>query len=327
MAGLFPDDNGCVSGLVLCNANAGELARLDYYMAIRGQVRRSVTVKTGNGNAISASGYIMQPDDSAQMSAWDQDGWIASHGAAETRAVAEIMAHRDSHSPAQLAQKLPGIRIRASAWVAAQARPADPTRDISRDVVVHAHHRPYVNFFAAEELDLQHRRYDGSLSEVMNRGGQLLGHAVSVLPYDPRRDQVLIVEQFRTPVFMGGDPAPWVWEVVSGLIDPGETPETAAHRETLEEAGLTLSRLEPVASAYSSTGANSEFVNMFVAIADFGTRGAGGGLDAEGEDIRVRILSFASLMDGVDNRRFRDTPLITSALWLALHRDRLRKAS
>jgi ADP-ribose diphosphatase len=226
-----------------------------------------------------------------------------------------------------VARRLPGIRIRAAARVAAQARPTDAEHDLVRDVVVHAHHRRYSNFFAAEEMDLQYRRYDGQLSPVLNRGAQILGQAVVVLPYDVARDAVLLVQQFRAPVFMGGDPSPWIQEPVSGLIDPGENAEFAAHREAMEEAGLNLLRLEKVGGLYSSTGANSEFVHMFVGLADFNSRQSGGGLAEEGEDIRGEIVAYDDLIKGVDQGRYCDMPLVTTALWLARHRDRLRTAA
>ena len=229
-------------------------------------------------------------------------------------------------SAEEMAARFRPIGIRAEAWVTAQGRPAAKGRDLARDVVVHGEVRPYLKFFAMQEMDLQFRQHDGRMSAVMNRAALLVGEAVVVLPYDPVRDCVLLVEQFRAPVFMAGDPDPWVWEPVAGLVDPGETPEQAAHREAAEEAGLSIARLEPAGRVYSSTGSSSEFLNLFVGIADLpALPKGGGGLDAEGEDIRSRILSFDELMAGVDGAVYRDMPLVTTALWLARHRDRLRK--
>ena len=317
---------GSISGVLASGLTRDDLARLEFYEGGYSYDLRPLTVQQGTNGAVQAQ-VFMPPGGIWQADApWSLDRWVDEWAPQSEQAAVEVMAHFGRLSPQDVARRFPGIRIRAAAWVAAQARAGDPDRDLSRDVVVHAHHRRYSNFFAAEEMDLQYRRYDGSLSPVLNRGAQILGQAAIVLPYDPRLDSVLIVEQFRAPLLMGGDRAPWLWQPVAGLVDPGETPQQAAHREAMEEAGLTLTRLEPVAGVYSSPGANSDYLNLFVGLSDFTTRQEGGGLADEGEDIRVDIISFSDLMQGVDQRRYRDMQLTTTALWLARHRDRLREA-
>ena len=152
----------------------------------------------------------------------------------------------------------------------------------------------------------------------------LVGRASVVLPYDPVRDQVLLVEQFRAATFIAGEKRPWMWEPVAGLIDLGETPEQAAYREAAEEAGVTISHLEKVTQGYPSSGASGEFVYIFVGVADLSDIRGGGGVAGENEDLRSEILSFDALMQGIDDHRYQDMPLITAALWLSRHRERLR---
>jgi len=327
---LQPEDGKTVSGLLVRGLGDRDIARLAYYAGALGKQRKTVTLHPGDGSVLQGQVFFQRPSQQnapAQGStgqACSDEGWVVKWGSFAVRVATEVMVHFGHLSEKQIASRLPGIRIRAAAWVAAQARPADLTRDLSRDVVVHAHHHPYSNFFAAQEMDLQYRRFDGTLSPVLNRGAQVLGQAVVVLPYDPARDAVLLVEQFRTPVFIAGDRAPWGIEPVSGLIDPGETPEMAAHRETKEEAGLHLSRLEPVASVYSSSGSSTEFVYIFIGLSDLGNVNKDGGLAEEGEDIRSQVVGFDALMEGIDTQQFCDMPLVTAALWLGRHRDRLR---
>lgn len=314
-------------GVLVRGLSDEDIARVRYYEGGFDYDLLPVSVNLDDGAAADAQVFFPEPGLWQSDQPWSLSDWQAKWGAISTRAATEVMAHYGHLSAAEIAARFPGIRNRAAAWVAAQARPADPDRNLARDVVVQAHHRPYVNFFAAQEMDLQFRRHDGTLSPVLNRGAQVLGQATVVLPYDPQRDAVLLIEQFRAPVYIGGDPAPWVWEPISGLIDPGETPQQAAHREAMEEAGLHLSHLDPVAGSYSSTGASSEFVHMFIGLTDLGDITPTGGLADEGEDIRSRVISFDALMHGIDNQQFRDMPLVTAALWLARHRDRLRKTA
>ncbi len=162
------------------------------------------------------------------------------------------------------------------------------------------------------------------MGPTINRGTILIGEAAVVLPYDLRRDAVLLIEQFRAAIYIGGATSPWTLEPPAGLIDPGETPEQAARRETREEVGLEVDHLEAVGSLYSSSGSSSEYVHVFCGLTDFSSVVGGGGVPSEGEDIRSKVMSFQELMQGVDNRTFQDMPLVTAALWLARHRDRLR---
>lgn len=153
------------------------------------------------------------------------------------------------------------------------------------------------------------------------------GDAVTVLPYDPRRDRVLLVEQFRAGPFGRGDPLPWQLEAIAGRVDPGETPEDAARREALEEAGLVLGPLEMVAEYYPSPGAMTEYIYSYVAITDLpdGVTGVYGSED-EAEDIRGHLLSFEALMAAVARGEVANAPLILTALWLQRERGWLRKA-
>jgi nudix-type nucleoside diphosphatase (YffH/AdpP family) len=324
---LEPASGQTAPGLLIRGLDGVDIDRLNFYEGKYNYGLIPRTVVRGDGTAQVAQVFFPPTGRWAVGNAWSLEGWAHKWGPLIVRSAVEVMDYFGQLSPSEVGQRLTGIRLRAAAWVAAQGRAADPDHELSHeDVVVHAHHRRYSNFFAAEEMDLQFRHFDGSLGPVLNRGAQVLGQAAVVLPYDPVLDAVLMVEQFRTPVFMGGDRAPWIWEPVSGLVDPGETAQEAAHREAMEEAGLTLLHLEEVAGLYSSTGANSEFVYLFVGLADFSTRQNGGGLADEGEDIRARIVGFDDLMVGIDKGRYRDMPLVTTALWLARHRDRLRQA-
>lgn len=314
-------------GLLLRGLSPEDVARLDFYEGGFGYDLRPVTIALQAGDSVEAQVYFPRPGVWETGTPWDLDGWAADWAPVVCRAASEMMAYFGRVDGDEIARRYPPMLIRAAAWVAAQARPADPGRDVARDVVVRDFRHAHLNFYGMDEADLQFRRHDGGMSPVLNRCALMVGQAAVVLPYDPRRDAVLLVEQFRAPVFFSGDRAPWVWEPVAGLVDPGETPEQTAHRETAEEAGLGLDRLEKVGSVYSSTGSSGEFVHLYVGLADLADTTENGGLSSEGEDIRSRIVPYETLMEGIDTHRYRDMPLVACALWLARHRDRLREVA
>lgn len=312
-------------GLLVRALSQQDLEALNFYEGGFDYALKSVNVQLKDGTEVVASVYFPSPGLWKAGAIWDLQDWIVDWAALTLRAAQEVMAYQGRMTAAEVAQCFPSIRTRAGAWLAAQAQAEDPDHDLSRDVVVHSHKRAYLNFFGMEEIDLQFRRYDGTLSPVINRSAALVGRASVVLPYDPVRDEVLLIEQFRAATFIAGEQRPWMWEPVAGLVDPGETPEQAAHREAMEEAGVTLTTLEPVAQVYPSSGASGEFIHIYVGIGDLTVREAGGGLASEGEDIRCKIIGFDELMQEVDAQSYLDMPLMTAALWLARHRERLRR--
>jgi ADP-ribose pyrophosphatase len=193
------------------------------------------------------------------------------------------------------------------------------------DVQVLAKRRPYTGFFAVEEYDLRFRRFDGGMSDVVSRTAFVTGDAVTVLPYDAVRDRVLLIEQFRPAPFVRGDAECWSLEAIAGRVDAGETPEDAARREAVEEAGLALGDLLFVAGYYPSPGAVAEYLYSYVALTDLPDGIAGVfGLDGEAEDIRGHLVSFDALMGLVQSGEINNAPLVLTALWLARERGRLR---
>lgn len=323
---LVPAPSGRVRGIVLRGLGEADLDRLRFYEGGFGYAQQPVRLRV-DGTEVAASAFLPRAQASARLrpaGPWRLAEWVERWGAMELRAAEEAMAWHGRLPADEVARRMGPIRRRAWAWLAARAR--SPARDAGRRVEVLEHRRAWLNFFGMEEARLRFLRHDGTMSAPVERAALMVGDAVVVLPYDPARDCVLLTEQFRAPVFLCGDPDPWTWEPVAGLIDAGEVPEDAARREAMEEAGLELARLEPAGRVYSSTGSSGEFLHLFVGIADLSApRRAGGGVAAEGEDIRTRILGYDALMRGVDECRYRDMPLVTVALWLARHRDRLRK--
>jgi nudix-type nucleoside diphosphatase (YffH/AdpP family) len=126
------------------------------------------------------------------------------------------------------------------------------------------------------------------------------GAAVAVLPYDPQRKTVVLVEQFRPAPFVTGGEEQTL-EVVAGIIDEADS-AAAARREALEEAGLQLGALEYVATTWTMPGISTEKLTLYLAAYTASDRiAAGGGVEAEDENIRVvemGIAHFLRLMAG-----------------------------
>ena len=178
-------------------------------------------------------------------------------------------------------------------------------------------------FYRLDRLRLRHDLHGGGQSGLVEREQFVRGNVVGVLPYDPASDSVLLVEQFR-PGAIHQSPDPWLWEIVAGMIDDGETPEAAARREAYEETGLRLTRLEPISRYLTSPGAGPEEVHVFLGECDLAGAGGLHGLADEDEDILARVLSAERAIAMLDGREIRNGLSIIALQWFALRRLRRR---
>lgn len=178
-------------------------------------------------------------------------------------------------------------------------------------------------FYSLDRLHLRHLQFSGEMGPTLSRELFIRHDAVCVLPYDPQRDEVVLIEQFRVGA-MGKSASPWLLELVAGLIDTDEQPEQVALREAVEEANLALTSLWPITQYFPSPGGSDERVYLYLGRCD--SQGAGGvhGLAEEGEDIRVHVLPLEDALDAVKDGRINNAASIIALQWLALNRAEVR---
>ena len=175
----------------------------------------------------------------------------------------------------------------------------------------------YQGFFKLVRLRLRHKLFAGGWSKEITRELFVRGHAAAVLPYDAVRDEIILVEQFRVgAVFEQG--TPWLFEIVAGIVDEGETAEDVVRREAVEEAGLVLGRLTPISSYYPSPGACSERISLFLGEVDVSLAPTQGGLSNENEDIRVHRVPRLLAMQWLAEGKLDNASTIIALQWLAL---------
>ncbi|KCV81790.1 ADP-ribose pyrophosphatase [Actibacterium atlanticum] len=315
-------------GLLARDVSPAALDRLAFYEAGQGYHPQTRTVETQSG-PVAAQVWLPQhavtPGGTFDLSDW-QMRWADVADVA----AAEVMSHFGQSAPDAVAKRYLPIRARAAARVnARQSAPTTLRRHAAReDVEVIRHRQAYAHFFSVEEYELRHRKFDGSISAPLDRAVFVSTDAVTVLPYDPVRDRVLLIEQFRMGPFGRGDQQCWSLEAIAGRIEPGEPTEETARREAMEEAGLEIGEMRRIGSYYASPGAKSEYIFSYLALCDLPDSAAGlGGLLSEGEDIRAHVISYDHAMALLQSGEVENSPLMVSLQWLALHREELRASA
>jgi nudix-type nucleoside diphosphatase (YffH/AdpP family) len=184
-----------------------------------------------------------------------------------------------------------------------------------KKVVIHAERRVFDGVFKLSEAEVSFERFDGTMSRPVTRLCFERGDSVAALLYNTDSERVLLVEQFKYPTYEHGPG--WIMETVSGIVESGETPESALRREVLEEVGYEIATLEPIATFYVSPGGSSERVFLHYAeVTEAGKVGDGGGVGAEGEDIRTVELTLEELGRLLATGSIQDAKTLVGLQWL-----------
>lgn len=198
-----------------------------------------------------------------------------------------------------------------------------PVTFAKNDVEIIARETLYSGFFSMELYRFRHRLFNGEMSGEIKREIFERGHAAVLLPYDPVRDEVVLVEQVRIAAYDTSE-TPWLLEMVAGMIEEGESVEDVARREALEEAGLVVGRTKPVLSYLASPGGTTERSSIMVGEVDATTAEGIHGLADENEDIRVHVVSRKLAYQWVEEGKIDNAASVIALQWLQLHYQTLR---
>ena len=192
------------------------------------------------------------------------------------------------------------------------------------DVEIIAREKLYRGFFSLDLYRFRHRLFNGEMSGEVRREIFERGHASVLLPFDPVRDEVVLIEQIRIAAYDTSE-TPWLLELVAGMIEPGESVEDVARREAMEEAGLTVGRTKPVLNYLASPGGTSERLSILVGEVDATQAEGIHGLVEENEDIRVHVVSREQAYQWVNEGKIDNAASVIALLWLQLHYQEIRQ--
>ncbi|MFD1384395.1 NUDIX domain-containing protein [Rhodanobacter aciditrophus] len=191
--------------------------------------------------------------------------------------------------------------------------------DVQKDEVV------YDGFFKMHKRTLRHRKFNGEWSDTMTREMMVRPDAVCVLLFDPVKDKLLLIEQFRP--CLPAHESPWLLELVAGMVEEGESDEDVARRESLEEAGVEVLRMEYMMRFVPSPGGLVEHLRMYAGEfeSDKVDLTATMGLDEEHEDIKLHLIA-ADEVQGLLDQDIVNASTIMGLQWFMLNKHKLLTA-
>ncbi|HBR6866223.1 TPA: GDP-mannose pyrophosphatase NudK [Klebsiella aerogenes] len=159
------------------------------------------------------------------------------------------------------------------------------------------------NYFLLRNMTYELTRRDGSVvrhkREVYDRG-----NGATVLLYNPNKQSVVLVRQFRVATWLNGNPDGMLIETCAGLLD-NDAPEVCIRKEAIEETGYQVGEARKVFELYMSPGGVTELIHFFIAEYSEAQRAnRGGGVDDE--DIEVLELPFVRALEMVASGEIQD---------------------
>ena len=191
------------------------------------------------------------------------------------------------------------------------------------DWKIHNKAKMYDGHFAVTKCELSHETFNGGVTPVLTRELVTRNDAVALVPYDPETDQVVLIEQFRVGAIR--EQRPWLMEVVAGLLEEGESPEQVAIRESVEEIGCAATHLQRIAGFYPSPGGFSEWVHLYVGKVSVADVREYGGLEHEGEDIKVHIIAASDIPLMLSTGEVCSAIAIIGLQWFVANRENIRR--
>ncbi|HZG25959.1 MAG TPA: GDP-mannose pyrophosphatase NudK [Chitinophagaceae bacterium] len=162
--------------------------------------------------------------------------------------------------------------------------------------------------YILKKVTFDYKKKNGE-SEQKNLEVYDRGNAATVLLYNVQNRTVILLKQFRLPAFMNGSASGMLLETCAGLLED-DSPEECVKRETEEETGYKISKVQKVFDVYMSPGSVTELLHFFVAEYSNDMKvNEGGGLEGE-EDIEVLEIPFDQALSMIESGEIQDAKTI-----------------
>lgn len=187
------------------------------------------------------------------------------------------------------------------------------------DVEIQSREYAFKGFVQVEKVSLRHRLFNQTeYTSAIQRELIRRKEAACVLIYNDQQQKFALIEQFRVGA-IDDEISPWQLEIIAGVLDGDESPESCIRRESIEESGCELNQIKHLFSFYPSAGACDEIFHLYVAQAALPAEGGVFGMPDEGENIQLHIIDYSDLSLLLKSNRLKNAPVIMALQWLQQH--------
>jgi nudix-type nucleoside diphosphatase (YffH/AdpP family) len=165
------------------------------------------------------------------------------------------------------------------------------------------------NWYILNKVTFDYKKEDDTWQtqkrEVYDRG-----NGAAILLYNSKKKTVILTRQFRLPTYLNGNKSGMMIEACAGLLDL-DHPEQCVIRETEEETGYRITKVEKIMETYMSPGAVTEILYLFTGAYDESMKvSEGGGVAHEHENIEVMEMSFEEAYAMIESGEIQDAKTI-----------------
>jgi nudix-type nucleoside diphosphatase (YffH/AdpP family) len=186
-------------------------------------------------------------------------------------------------------------------------------------VIIKEKKREYEGFYTVEKCALKYERFNGKMSDLVIRENCSRGDSTGALVYDLNEKKIVLIRQFRYPVYSVEPDEAWLLELPAGSVSADEYPKDAIMRELAEEIHLDVKKedVRLIGKYFSSPGGTSERVYLYAVECDLGDYDKKtGGVAEEQEDIEILVMPFRQVYEALSSEKIMDGKSIMALQWL-----------
>ena len=175
----------------------------------------------------------------------------------------------------------------------------------------------YSGFFNLNKYEFIHQKHDGSWTDIVKREVFSGAHVSALLPYDPLRKEIVLIQQFRAGSLSRYDDG-YLYEIVAGIIDINETPLETAKRECLEETGCEVKKITPIQSYFPAPGSSESYYHLYLGEVNSFNGERIMGLENENENILVKAFKVEEIRKMLKEKVIKNGLTLIALQWFFL---------
>jgi ADP-ribose pyrophosphatase len=175
----------------------------------------------------------------------------------------------------------------------------------------------YSGFFSLNKYEFIHEKHDGKWTGTVDREVFSGAHVSSLLPYDPIKKEIILLQQFRAGALSRYDEN-YLIEIVAGIIDEGENPEETAVRECFEETGCEVKKIYPIQSYFPAPGSSESYYHLYLGEIQAFDGERIRGLEKENEDILVKSFRIDEVRQMLKEKKIINGLTLVALQWFFL---------